>query len=113
MNRHKRIGGPGHWIEIDETHLFERQYNRGHRIKGESIWIFGGVDRHTKERFAVRVPDRKRRTLWPIIRKNVARRSILVTDDFASYHGILNCRSIGLSAHEIVVHKYSFVNPVF
>jgi len=111
MSKSKKIGGPGLFVEVDEAHLFRRKYNRGHKIKGESVWLLGGLCRNTKERFVVRVPNRKKVTIWPILKKKIARGSILVTDDFKSYTGV--ALALGFSAHEIVIHKYHFVNPVF
>ncbi|CAG7719201.1 unnamed protein product, partial [Allacma fusca] len=110
-NNKKKIGGPGHFVEIDETHLFRRKYNRGHRIKGESVWVLGGVDRATKEKFLVRVDNRKKRTMWPILKRHIAPRSIVITDDHKSYKGIEGY--LQLDAHEVVVHRYSFNNPLF
>ena len=110
-SQRKKIGGLGKWVEVDEAHLFRRKYNRGRRVAGEHVWIFGGICRETKERFIVRVPDRKKSTLWPLLRKFVAPGSILVTDDFKSYVGV--AAALGFAAHETVTHKYNFVNPLF
>jgi len=107
----QKIGGPGCFVEVDEAHLFRRKYNRGHRILGESVWIIGGVCRSTKQKFAIRVPDRKKRTIWPILKRKIARGSILITDDFKTYKGV--DKACGFAAHEVVVHKYDFVNPIF
>ena len=65
------IGGPGHIVEIDETHVRTRKYNRGRtsRSQREQIWVFGGIDRDTKEAFAVDVPKRDKATLMPLIHK--------------------------------------------
>ena len=41
------IGGPGITVEIDETELGKRKYNRDHRIEG--VWVLVGVER-TAER---------------------------------------------------------------
>jgi hypothetical protein len=35
-------------------------------------WIFGGIERGSNKIFAVPVPNRKRRTRWPIIFKYIA-----------------------------------------
>jgi len=60
------IGGEGIIVEIDESKLGKRKYNRGHRVKG--IWVVGGVE-ITPERcmFAVIVQDRSADTLRAII----------------------------------------------
>ena len=41
---------------IDERKLDTRKYNRGPFRDG--MWVFGGIDRATKEVFLVQVPDR-------------------------------------------------------
>lgn len=41
------IGGSGLIVEVDETKLGKREYNRGHRVDGD--WVVVGVER-TPER---------------------------------------------------------------
>ena len=43
------IGGVGHTVEVDECLFGKRKYNRG-RLR-EGVWVFGGIDRDTKEVF--------------------------------------------------------------
>ena len=45
----KKIGGPGHVIEIDESKFGKRKFNRGRRVDG--CWVLGGIDRNTKDSF--------------------------------------------------------------
>lgn len=59
------IGGPGMIVEIDETKVGKRKYNRGHRVEGQ--WVFGGICRETGDVFMIPVPDRTRATLKPLI----------------------------------------------
>ncbi|KAK4872528.1 hypothetical protein RN001_014557 [Aquatica leii] len=47
-----RIGGPEDVVEIDETHLFKRKYNIGRMNMWRQYWLFGGISRTTKRRFA-------------------------------------------------------------
>jgi hypothetical protein len=39
-----QIGGERVIVEIDETKLGKRKYNRGHRVEG--VWVVGGVKKH-------------------------------------------------------------------
>ena len=56
------IGGEGIVVEIDESKLARRKYNRGHHVEG--VWVIGGVE-HTSERkvFFVPVEDRSAGTI--------------------------------------------------
>lgn len=51
------IGGEGIIVEVDETKLGKRKYNRGHRIDG--VWVVVGVER-TEERRVFVVPVESR-----------------------------------------------------
>ncbi|KCZ79590.1 hypothetical protein H312_03019, partial [Anncaliia algerae PRA339] len=42
-----RIGGPGIFVELDESKFGKRKYNRGHRVEG--AWVFEGVKKLKKE----------------------------------------------------------------
>lgn len=57
-----QIGGPGIIVEIDETKLGKRKYNKGHRVEG--VWVVVGIER-TKEKkmFAVEVENRNKKLL--------------------------------------------------
>ena len=44
------IGGPGMVVEIDETVISRRKYNRGRLIR-EQQWFFGGVERGSNRTF--------------------------------------------------------------
>mgnify|MGYP000686922174 CR=1 FL=1 len=52
----KLIGCPVHTVELDETHLYTRKYNRGHLLHNEkkSVWIFGGIDRDMRDCFIIK-----------------------------------------------------------
>jgi len=51
------IGGENIIVEVDESKLGKRKYNRGHKVEG--VWVVGGIER-TDERkaFIVQVQNR-------------------------------------------------------
>lgn len=53
------------------------------------------------------VPDRKKRTLLPLIEKHIAPGSIIVSDEWSSYEEL---NSMGYR-HLTVCHTQNFVNP--
>ncbi|CEF61367.1 Transposase, ISXO2-like domain-containing protein [Strongyloides ratti] len=67
------IGGEEVVVEIDETKVGKRKYNKSHRVDG--VWVVGGVER-TKKRcvFAVNVEKRDNKTLLDVVKKHVATR---------------------------------------
>ncbi|KAI6660091.1 hypothetical protein LOD99_14432 [Oopsacas minuta] len=63
------IGGPGHIVEIDESKFGHRKYSRGHMLSCQ--WVFGGIDRETKDTFMIAVQDRSAATLIPLIQSYI------------------------------------------
>ena len=85
------IGGVGIEVEIDESKFAKRKYHRGHQVGLSKDWIFGGIEKklrpgETKKRwFAVKVNNRKRGTLEPIIRQFIREGSIITSDNWKAY----------------------------
>lgn len=102
------IGGEGIIVEIDETKISKRKYNRGHRVEG--AWVLGGVER-TEERklFLVEVPDRTANTLLPILRRHIRPGSIIYSDMFRSYFNIQTELDM---QHETVNHSIEFARDI-
>ena len=71
FDQQEPIGGPGKTVEIDETILVRRKYNRG-RVLAQ-VWLFGGIERETKKKFIVPLVEEKRDkvTLFGYIQKFV------------------------------------------
>jgi transposase-like protein len=104
----QRIGGPQIVVELDETKLGKRKYNRGHHVEG--VWVFGGVERTEKKRmFAVNVKNRTAKTLLRLIKKHVRLGSVVITDMFASYRNIEKELEM---EHFTVNHSETFKDPV-
>ena len=100
------IGGEGIVVEIDESKLARRKYNRGHHVEG--VWVIGGVE-HTPERklFLVPVENRNAETIRAVISEHVMPGSIIRTDCWRGYLGISND---GKYTHDTVNHQEGFVD---
>jgi len=99
------------WVEVDEVHLFIRVHHRGHLVKGEEIWVIGGKFRSTGRIFIGRIPNKQHVNFVNVLRRNVEKETILVTDDHKSYKGVE--KKLKFSTHEVLVHQYEFVNSTF
>lgn len=101
------IGGPGIIVEIDETKLGKRKYNRGHPVDG--VWVLVGVERTSERKvFCVEVPNREAATLLAVIRRHVLPGSIVNTDSFRSYARINELLNL---SHQTVNHSIHYVDP--
>ena len=45
----EQIGGPGEFVDIDESKFGKMRYHRGRRVEG--VWVFGGIERESKRCF--------------------------------------------------------------
>lgn len=102
------IGGPNCTVEIDESRVTKRKYNRGRTSTNNQVWVVGGICRETKEFFIERVERRDKDTLHPIIVRNVAEQSRIMTDCWRAYYGLINQ---GFT-HGTVNHSEYFVSPI-
>ena len=99
------IGAPGRVDEVDEL-LFSHQKNhQGHVLPQQ--WVFGGIDRQSRECFMYTVLDRSGPTLLPIIQQVIARGTTIISDIWATC-GVINAMRFG---HLQVSHTFSFVDP--
>ena len=103
----RKIGGPGHIVEIDESKFGRRKYNRGRRVVGK--WVLGGFCRTTGEVFLSECRGNKRNhhTLLRLIKDNVLPGTIILTDKWRGYTAL---RHHGYT-HLTVNHRRGFVDP--
>lgn len=93
------FGGPGERVELDETLIKarDRETNRSQRVN-----VFG-ISNETSV-WTVRVNNRRRCELYPIIKRHVRRGTIIHTDGFKTYS---NLSELGY-VHRAVNHRAGF-----
>lgn len=99
------LGGNENVVEIDETKLGKRKYNRGHSVEG--AWVFGAVERSSKNIFVLPVLNRTKVELEGIIRKYIKPYTIIFSDCLKGYCGLKNHFFI----HKTVNYSKEFVDP--
>jgi len=104
-----KIGGPGTVVEIDETVLTKRKYNRG-QLRAETQWFFGGVERGSNRCFLIPVERRNADTLLPLIEQYILPGTTIISDCWAAYGGIERMQQ--QYTHYNVNHSQNFVDPV-
>ena len=99
-----KIGGPGKIVEIDESKFGKRKYHKGRRKDG--IWVFGGIERDSKNCFLSSVEDRSAETLIPIIKEHVLPGTTIISDCWKAYARLEEEGYV----HQTVNHSKEFVN---
>jgi transposase-like protein len=105
-----RLGGVGVVCQIDESMFrYKQKYHTGRMPEGER-WVFGIVDTSISPAtyFVTLVEDRSARTLLPLIAEICRPGSVIWSDEWRAYQGIVN---MGFE-HQTVNHSLNFVNPV-
>jgi len=79
------FGGPGVIVQIDESKVGKRKYNRGRLVEGH--WVFGAIDMDTDELRIIVCPGNKRdwATLGPIIQQHIKPGTIIMSDCWKAY----------------------------
>lgn len=102
------IGGSGIEVQIDETKLGKRKYERGHRVEG--VWCVGGVEKTAKRRmFLVPVEKRDESTFREVIKKHVAPGSIITSDCWSGYNFLKSDENY---IYKQVNHSKHFKDPI-
>lgn len=103
-SRSRKLGVPGKTVEIDEAKIGHRKYNRGRIVEGN--WVFGIIERESRECFMVPVKKRDSDTLLPIIRDHILPGTTVISDCWRAY----NClQSEGF--HHLTKPQYAFCGP--
>ena len=92
-------------VEIDETKIGYRKYNRGRLSEG--VWLLGGLDRNTQDVFLTIVEDRSADTLVPINLYWIKPGTTIMSDEWRAY-GPLGQHGFD---HLTVHHSLHFLDP--
>jgi transposase-like protein len=100
------IGGREVVVQIDETKLGRRKYNRGHRVEG--VWVVVGVElTESRKVFIVPVEKRDAQTLREVIKAHVLPHSRIQTDLWKGYEWLEQDPDY---THQTVNHSIEFKN---
>lgn len=106
-------------IEIDESFLYKmKKTTAKHRPYRKSVWLFGMIQRETRQFIIVPVVSRDEKTLLPIILKHIKLGSTIYSDCFSTY---LNNRVFPKESklekygfhHQWINHQVEFVSSLF
>jgi len=105
--KHTKLGGPGHIVEIDECLIGHKKYRSGKAVEGN--WVLGMIDRDTEEIRMEVCPNNKRDadTLVTLIKKHVHPETTIMTDCWKGYAGL----SKENFKHLVVNRALHFVDP--
>jgi len=78
-----QFGGEGKIVQIDESVISKRKYNRGKKVV--TRWILGIYDTNKKSGIVVYVPKRDANTLLPLIERYVEKRTEIWTDQWKAH----------------------------
>lgn len=111
-----KLGGAGKTVEVDETCISGKLKHHKGAPRGKQIWLFGMIERckpGVPRRMVIcPIPDKKKTTLWPLIREHVLPASTINSDGHKSYTGIEHMDGVDPPyQHNFVEHKYHYVCP--
>ncbi len=105
----EKLGGPSCIVEIDETLISKRKYNRGRLIQQKLL--FGVIDRQTHEIFVKCVDKRSKAILGNIIKQVIEEESIVMSDQWPAYMSFFGRDEPDFYQHFSVNHSENFVDP--
>ena len=104
-----QVGGEGKTVEIDETVVSRRKYNRGRMLPTQ--WVFGGIERESRKVFMYAVPNRTQDVLESCITAHILPGSTIYSDCWPSYNGIPRLEGYNYK-HDKVNHSKNFIHPL-
>ena len=113
-NKHRRIGGRNEIVEINESKIAKRKYNKGYKVEG--VWVISGIQKSrlknkiknvNKRLFLLPIEERNIENISEIIKTYVKKGTTIYTDCWKGYNDLKN---IGYK-HKTVNHMKHFKDP--
>lgn len=109
------FGGNGGAVEVDETFIGkEPGVTKAKNARGGShkMKVLTLVDRDTKRARSIVIDDLTKATILPILRENISREALILTDEARQYQGLATSPDFG--GHDWVNHSSDeYVRPGF
>lgn len=103
-----RIGGVGITVQIDETLVTRRKYDRGRVIRSHQ-WLFGGIEVGSGRAFLKLVRRRDAQTLERIICRYILPGTTIMSDAWRAYSNLTSLPMF--YRHLVVNHSLNFIDP--
>lgn len=104
-----QLGGPGIIVQVDESVVTKRKYNKGRLIKQQ--WVIGLFDTTTRKGLIIYIPNRLSKTLIDVIIKHVKPGTEIWTDCWSGYKSLKTLGNVSPYIHMTVNHSENFVDP--
>uniref|UniRef100_A0A915EBB9 ISXO2-like transposase domain-containing protein n=1 Tax=Ditylenchus dipsaci TaxID=166011 RepID=A0A915EBB9_9BILA len=108
-----KLGGPGSYIEIDESSICKRKYSRGRYRRGSSQWVFGGVERGVVWHLLLGSRIERKKNSSRLIKNHIRSGTTIISDEWPAYRRLGNeiGRYVGYK-HLTICHKNQFVRTI-
>lgn len=99
LDNQEPIGGPGIVVDIDETLFGKMKYEKGKSLS--QIWVFGGVERGSKNYFIVPLEEPVSQNLMSLIQKYILPGTVIVSNRWNAYNSIKDYDYV----HQVINHS--------
>ncbi|XP_069974378.1 uncharacterized protein [Penaeus vannamei] len=104
LDNQEPIGGPGVVVDIDETLFGKMKHEKG---KSQSqIWVFGGIERDSKNYFISPLEEPLTENLMSLIQKYILPGTVIVSNRWNAYSSISDHDYV----HQVINHSGDFVD---
>ncbi|XP_047488392.1 uncharacterized protein LOC125038837 [Penaeus chinensis] len=99
LDNQEPIGGPDIVVDIDETLFGKMKYEKGKSLS--QIWVFGGIERDSKNYFIVPLEEPLSQNLMSLIQKYIRPGSVIVSNRWNAYSSINDYDYV----HQVINHS--------